>query len=313
LNKSDKIFVAGHNGMVGSAIVRELKIRGYTNLLTVDHKILDLTKQQQVDDFFSKEGPDVVILAAAKVGGILANDTFPADFIYNNLMIQTNVIHSSYINNVDKLLFLGSGCIYPKILPQPIKEEYLLTGQLEKTNEAYAIAKIAGLKMCESYNKQFGTNYFSVMPCNIYGINDNYSVLESHVVPALIRKFDEAVSNNLNEVTIWGSGEARREFMHVEDLANACVFLLENYHENSYVNVGYGKDISISELAELISEISGFKGEIVFDRSKPDGTPKKLLDSSKLFSMGWKSNINLRNGLKLVFDDYQLNKDYYRN
>ena len=299
--------------MVGSAIVRELKIRGYTNLLTVDHKILDLTKQQQVDDFFSKEGPDVVILAAAKVGGILANDTFPADFIYNNLMIQTNVIHSSYINNVDKLLFLGSGCIYPKILPQPIKEEYLLTGQLEKTNEAYAIAKIAGLKMCESYNKQFGTNYFSVMPCNIYGINDNYSVLESHVVPALIRKFDEAVSNNLNEVTIWGSGEARREFMHVEDLANACVFLLENYHENSYVNVGYGKDISISELAELISEISGFKGEIVFDRSKPDGTPKKLLDSSKLFSMGWKSNINLRNGLKLVFDDYQLNKDYYRN
>ena len=298
--------------MVGSAIVRELKIRGYTNLLTVDHKILDLTKQQQVDDFFSKEGPDVVILAAAKVGGILANDTFPADFIYNNLMIQTNVIHSSYINNVDKLLFLGSGCIYPKILPQPIKEEYLLTGQLEKTNEAYAIAKIAGLKMCESYNKQFGTNYFSVMLCNIYGINDNYNVLDSHVVPALIRKFNEAVSNNSDKVTIWGSGEARREFMHVDDLANACVFLLENYHENSYVNVGYGKDISIMELAQLIAEISGFKGEIVLDRSKPDGTPKKLLDSSKLFSMGWRPNINLKNGLKQVFDDYKLNKDYYR-
>lgn len=312
MNKLDKIFVAGHNGLVGSSIVNELKKNGYTNIITAERTYLDLRVQNKVDEFFNSVRPDIVILAAAKVGGIMANSSFPAEFLYDNIMIQTNVIHASYKVGVKRLLFLGSGCIYPKILPQPIKEEYLLTGSLEKTNEAYAIAKISGLKMCESYNSQFGTSYFSVMPCNIYGENDNYNLQNSHVVPALIRKFHEARESGSDKVLIWGTGKARREFMHVEDLARACVLLLENQFCESFINVGFGFDISIQELSELIAEVTGYGGRIEYDYSKPDGTPQKLLDSSKIFDMGWSPKIDLRNGLERVYKDYLVNNRKYR-
>ena len=312
MNKLDKIFVAGHNGLVGSSIVNELKKNGYTNIITVERTYLDLRVQNKVDEFFDSVRPDIVVLAAAKVGGIMANSSFPAEFIYDNIMIQTNVIHASYKFGVKRLLFLGSGCIYPKILPQPIKEEYLLTGALEKTNEAYAIAKISGLKMCESYNIQFGTSYFSVMPCNIYGENDNYNLYNSHVVPALIRKFHEAKESKSDRVIVWGTGKARREFMHVEDLAIACVLLLENQFSESFINVGFGFDISIQELSELIAEITGYGGRIEYDYSKPDGTPQKLLDSSKIFDMGWSPKIDLRDGLERVYKDYLVNNIKYR-
>lgn len=303
MQRHDKIFVAGHRGMVGSAIVRKLRKEGFENLVLRTSAELDLRNQQAVIDFFKSEKPDFVFLAAAKVGGIVANNTYRADFIYENLAIQNNVIHQSYRAGVKKLLFLGSSCIYPRMAPQPIKEEYLLTGELEKTNEPYAIAKIAGLKMCESYHRQYGCHFISVMPTNLYGPNDNYDLNNSHVLPALIRKFYEAVEQHKQEVTIWGSGKPKREFLHVDDLADACFFLMQNYNGEWALNIGTGEDISIAELAELIKNISGFKGKLVFDATKPDGTPRKLLDVSRIHNLGWKHKINLEEGIRSIWNN----------
>jgi GDP-L-fucose synthase len=308
MDKDSKIYVAGHRGLVGSALKRKLESKGYTNIIFRTHKELDLTNQQAVNEFFKQEKPEYVFLAAAKVGGILANSTHPADFIYKNLMIESNIIHAVYKYGVKKLLFLGSSCIYPKLAPQPLKEEYLLTGPLEETNEAYAVAKIAGIRLCKHYNQQYGTNFISVMPTNLYGPNDNFDLETSHVMPALIRKFHEARVNNEPEVVVWGTGKPLREFMHVDDMADACVFLMENFNADEigeFVNIGVGKDITIGELAELIKEIIGFKGEIRRDLSKPDGTPQKLLDITKLSSLGWKAKISLKDGIEQTYEWYQ--------
>jgi GDP-L-fucose synthase len=303
MKKEDKIFVAGHRGMVGSAIVRKLKKENYNNLVLRTSSELDLRNQQAVEAFFETEKPDYVFLAAARVGGIVANNTYRADFIYDNLAIQNNVIHQSFKTGVKKLLFLGSSCIYPRLAPQPIKEEYLLTGELEKTNEPYAIAKIAGLKMCEAYRHQYGCQFISIMPTNLYGPNDNYDLNNSHVLPALIRKFYEAVEQNKPEVTIWGTGSPRREFLHVDDLADACFFLMQHYEGEWALNVGTGEDISIAELAELIKNIAGYKGKLSYDKSKPDGTPRKLLDVSRIHSLGWKHRISLEEGIRSVWNN----------
>lgn len=305
--KSAKIYVAGSNGMVGSAIVRTLKAKGYTNIFEKSSKELDLKNQQAVHDFFSQEQPEYVFLAAAKVGGIHANNTYPATFIYDNIMIQSNVIQAAYEFNVKKLLFLGSSCIYPKFAPQPIKEEYLLTGSLEPTNEAYAIAKIAGLKMCQFYKQQYGCNFISAMPTNLFGINDNFNLENSHVLPALLRKFIEAKQNHKQEVTIWGSGTPMREFLFVDDLAEACLFLMESYNGVETVNIGTGEDVSIKELAETIMKIVGFEGNLFFDASKPDGASRKLLDVSKINSLGWKHETNLEEGIKKTLNWIQKN------
>ena len=305
MQKQNKIYVAGHRGLVGSAIVRALQAQGYDNLILRAHKELDLLDQKTVTDFFQKEKPEYIFLAAAKVGGILANKTYPADFIYQNLQVQNNVIHNSYLHGVRKLLFLGSSCIYPRNCPQPIKEEYLLTGPLEPTNEPYAIAKIAGIKMCQSYNRQYGANFISVMPTNLYGPNDNFDLENSHVLPALIRKFHEAKINNQNEVVVWGTGAAKREFLHVDDLAEACVFLMNNYDSSEIINIGAGEDVTIKELAEMIKEVIGFTGDIMWDATKPDGTPRKLLDVSKLHNLGWKHKIGLSEGLKMAYEWYK--------
>ena len=305
--KSAKIYVAGSNGMVGSAIVRTLEAKGYSNIVVKSSKELDLKNQQAVHDFFNQEQPEYVFLAAAKVGGIHANNTYPATFIYDNIMIQSNVIQAAYEFNVKKLLFLGSSCIYPKFAPQPIKEEYLLTGSLEPTNEAYAIAKIAGLKMCQFYKQQYGCNFISAMPTNLFGINDNFNLENSHVLPALLRKFIEAKQNNKQEVTIWGSGTPMREFLFVDDLAEACLFLMENYNGIETVNIGTGEDVSIKELAETIMKIVGFEGSLIFDASKPDGAPRKLLDVSKINNLGWKHQTSLENGIQKTLNWIQKN------
>lgn len=305
MNKDSKIYIAGHNGMVGSAIVRALKEKGFSNLIYRSSSELDLTNQTAVNDFFVQESPDYVFLAAAKVGGIYANNKYRADFIYQNMMIEANVIHAAYQNNVQKLLFLGSSCIYPKMAPQPLKEDYLLTDKLEYTNEPYAIAKIAGIKMCEAYRKQYGCNFISAMPTNLYGPNDNYDLANSHVLPALIRKFHTAKVDNLPEVEVWGSGSPLREFLHVNDLADACLFLMESYDNEVFINVGTGTDISIKELALMIKDIVGFKGDLMFNTSKPDGTPRKLMDVSKLNALGWKHQISLYEGIKMVYEDVQ--------
>jgi GDP-L-fucose synthase len=304
MKQTDKIYVAGHRGMVGSAIIRKLEQQAHGNLLTRTSKEVDLRNQQAVNDFFAKEKPDYVFLAAAKVGGILANDTYRAEFIYDNIMIQNNVIHASYVNKVKKLMFLGSSCIYPKMAPQPLKEEYLLTGELEKTNEPYAIAKIAGIKMCDAYRSQYGCNFISVMPTNLYGPNDNYDLNKSHVLPALIRKFHMAKVEGNTTVTIWGSGSPMREFLHADDLADACYFLMRHYDEAGFVNIGVGEDISIKDLALLIKDIVGYEGELVFDKSKPDGTPRKLMDVHKLHHLGWKASIGLREGIEKVYHEF---------
>ncbi len=304
-----KIFVAGHRGMVGSAIVKNLQEKGFTNIITRTSSELNLINQQDVADFFAAEKPEYVFLAAAKVGGILANNTFKADFIYENILIQSNVIHESHKNNVVKLLFLGSTCIYPKMAPQPLKEEYLLTGVLEETNDAYAIAKISGIKMCDAYRSQYGSNFISVMPTNLYGLNDNYDLQNSHVLPALLRKFHEAKINNLSEVIVWGSGTPLREFLHASDMADACVYLMQNYNEAGFVNIGSGVEISIKDLAYLIKEIVGYEGKIVFDSTKPDGTARKLTDTTKLHSLGWKHTIPLREGIQHVYQEkFSVNK-----
>lgn len=302
MDVSSKIYVAGHRGLVGSAIVRDLKKNGYHNLVFRTHCELDLTDRSQVDAFFSLEKPEYVFLAAAKVGGIVANNDFPADFIRDNLMIQTNVIDASHKNGVKKLLFLGSTCIYPKYTPQPMREDSLLTGELEPTNEPYAIAKIAGIKMCEYYNKQYGTKFISIMPTNLFGPNDNFDLNSSHVLPALIRKFHEAKVNSAPTVEVWGTGTPRREFLYSDDLANAAVYLMNTYSKSELVNIGVGKDISIKELAEKIKSITGYEGEIRFNTSKPDGTPRKLVDVSKLHSLGWKAETSLDHGLKLAYE-----------
>lgn len=297
MDKKDKIYIAGHRGMVGSAIHRRLKKEGFENFAFRTSDELDLRDQGAVADFFAKEKPMYVFLAAARVGGILANSTYRADFLYDNLMIQSNVIENSYRQGVKKLLFLGSSCIYPKLAPQPLKEEYLLTGLLEHSNEPYAIAKIAGIKMCDAYRSQHGCNFISVMPTNLYGPNDNYDLNRSHVLPALIRKFHEAKINDQSEVVVWGSGTPRREFLHADDMADACLFLMQNYNDAGLINVGVGEDLTIRQLADLISEIVGYKGNITYDTSKPDGTPRKLMDVSKLSSFGWKASIPLKEGI----------------
>jgi GDP-L-fucose synthase len=304
MEKNAKIYIAGHRGMVGSAIQRKLVKEGYTNILTRVSAELDLRNQHDVARFFEEEKPDYVFLAAAKVGGIIANNTYRADFLYENLQIQNNVIHSSYINSVKKLMFLGSSCIYPKLAPQPLKEEYLLTGLLEYTNEPYAIAKIAGIKMCDAYRAQYGCNYISVMPTNLYGYNDNYHPKNAHVLPAMIRRFHEARVNNLPDVTIWGTGLPMREFLFSDDLAEACYYLMQNYNEEGLVNIGTGVDITIRDLAMLVKNIIGFEGDIKFDPSMPDGTPRKLMDVSKLHSKGWKHTIELADGIKLAYKDF---------
>jgi len=303
MNKNDKIYIAGHRGMVGSAIVRKLQQEGFTNIITRTSKELDLKNQAAVKEFFSKEKPEYVFLAAARVGGIHANNTFRAEFIYDNLMIQNNVIHSSYENKVKKLLFLGSSCIYPKLAPQPLKEEYLLTGLLEHTNEPYAIAKITGIKMCDAYRAQYGCNFISVMPTNLFGPNDNYDLNNSHVLPALLRKFHEAKKNKTPFVEMWGTGTPKREFLHTNDVADACFFLMQNYNEAEQINVGMGEDISIKELALLIKKIVGYEGELKLDSSKPDGTPRKLMDVSKIHSLGWKHKIGLEEGIRKVYEE----------
>jgi GDP-L-fucose synthase len=303
MNKEAKIFVAGHRGMVGSAMVRRLERAGFNNMITRTSSQLNLTNQAAVADFFASEKPEYVVLAAAKVGGIMANNTYRGQFIYENLMIQNNVIHQSYVNGVKKLLFLGSSCIYPKMAPQPLKEDYLLTGTLEHTNEPYAIAKIAGIKMCEAYRTQYGCNFISAMPTNLYGPNDNYDLHNSHVLPALIRKFHTAKVNQDKSVVIWGTGTPRREFLHVDDLADACYYLLEHYDGEQLVNVGSGVDVTIFELANLVKQIVGFNGEIELDPSKPDGTPRKLMDVSKLENVGWKYKISLEEGISSVYKE----------
>ena len=307
MKKDSKIYVAGHNGMVGSAIVRRLKELGYTNIITADRNRLNLLNQMHVQSFFSNELPEYVFLCAAKVGGIKANNEMKGDFIYENLMIQSNIIKYSKDFNVKKLLFLGSSCIYPKLSPQPIKEEYLLSGYLETTNDAYSIAKIAGIKMCQSFNQQYGTNFISVMPTNLYGPNDNYDLTTSHVFPALIRKFHEAKINN-TDVVVWGSGNPKREFLYVDDLADACIFLMNNYDESDIVNIGTGEDISIRDISYLIMETIGSKCDIIFDTTQPDGTLRKLLDVSKLHDLGWKHKTSLQDGIKLAYNDF-LNKN----
>ncbi|NHA04774.1 GDP-L-fucose synthase [Mucilaginibacter sp. HC2] len=304
MEKTSKIYIAGHKGMVGSAIYRKLIKEGFGNIITRNSSDLDLRDQKAVTEFFSVEKPDYVFLAAAKVGGIIANNTYRADFLYENLQIQNNIIHSSYVNGVTKLLFLGSSCIYPKMAPQPLKEEYLLTGLLEPTNEPYAIAKIAGIKMCDAYRDQYNCNFISVMPTNLYGYNDNYHPQNSHVLPALIRRFHEAKEQNLTNVTIWGTGSPKREFLFADDLAEACYYLMQNYDEPGLVNIGTGEDISIKDLAILIKNIIGYNGEINFDTTKPDGTPRKLMDVSKLHSKGWKHTIELEEGIKLAYQDF---------
>ena len=301
LDRNKKIYVAGHRGLVGSALVRKLEKEGFTKIITRSHAELDLTRQADVETFFEKEKPDYVILAAAKVGGIHANDTYPADFIMKNLQIECNVIDAAYKNQVQKLLFLGSSCIYPRECPQPIKEEYLLSDYLEKTNEAYALAKIAGLKMCSYYNKQYGTNYISVMPCNLYGINDNFSLENSHVLPALMRKFHEAKIKGETAVSVWGSGKPLREFLNVDDLADACLFLMDHYEGDDFFNVGYGEEITITELAKLVKQTVGFEGDIIMDASKPDGTMRKLTDISRIKALGWEPKITLEQGLQETY------------
>ena len=307
MNKQDKIYIAGHRGMVGSAILRALQAQGYSNFLLRTSGELDLRNQQAVAVFFAEEKPDYVFLAAAKVGGIIANNTFRGDFIYENLMIQSNVIHQAYVNKVKKLMFLGSSCIYPKLAPQPLKEEYLLTGLLEPTNEPYAIAKIAGIKMCDGYRDQYGCNFISVMPTNLYGPNDNYDLNNSHVLPAMLRKFIMAKRNGDATVTIWGTGSPKREFLHANDLAEACLFLMENYNDSGLVNIGIGDDISILDLAVLVKKTVGFEGDILTDPSKPDGTPRKLMDVSKLNGLGWKAKITLEEGIQRVYEEIKNN------
>lgn len=304
MKKTDKIYVAGHRGMVGSAIVRKLEKEGFVNIVTRSSKELDLRNQDAVNQFFETEKPQFVVLAAAKVGGILANNTYRAEFLYDNLMIESNIIHASYLHKVEKLLFLGSSCIYPKMAPQPLKEEYLLSGFLENTNEPYAIAKIAGIKLCEAYRDQYGCNFIAGMPTNLYGPNDNYHPQNSHVIPALIRKFHEAKMQNLKSVEIWGTGTPLREFLYVDDLADACYFLLQEYNEKMFVNIGSGTDLSIKELAETIQQVIGFEGELKFDTSKPDGTPRKLMDVTRLMNAGWKPKIGLKEGLQLAYQDF---------
>ncbi|WP_258102300.1 GDP-L-fucose synthase [Marinoscillum pacificum] len=301
MNKEDKIYIAGHRGMVGSAIVRLLEKQGYTNILTKTSKELDLRNQAQVASFFEVEKPDYVFLAAAKVGGIHANNTYRAEFLYDNLMIESNIIHQAYVNESKKLLFLGSSCIYPKMAAQPIHEDSLLTGPLEYTNEPYAIAKIAGIKLCETYRDQYGVDFISAMPTNLYGPNDNYDLNNSHVLPALLRKFHTAKVNNSATVEVWGSGSPLREFLHVDDLAEACFFLMENYNDGQTMNVGYGEDITIKDLALTIKEIVGFEGELVFDSTKPDGTPRKLMSSERIHSLGWSPKIDLKTGISSVY------------
>lgn len=303
MNKNDKIYIAGHRGMVGSAIERLLKKEGYTNLITRTSAALDLRNQQAVNDFFVTEKPEYVFMSAAKVGGILANNIYRAEFIYDNLMIELNVVHAAHQHQVKKMLFLGSSCIYPKMAPQPIKEEYLLTGILEETNEPYAIAKIAGIKLCESYKRQYGANFISVMPTNLYGPNDNYDPQSSHLFASFIRKFTLAKRNGDKVIEIWGDGSPKREFLHVDDMADACYFLMQNYDGDEIFNIGTGTDVSVLELANLMKEITGFDGEFKFDATKPNGTPRKLLDVSKLEAVGWKSKISLKEGIQLIFDE----------
>lgn len=305
MEKKSKIYIAGHRGMAGSAIHRKLVAEGFTNIIVRTSSELDLKNQEAVNAFFESEKPEYVFLAAAKVGGIVANNTYRANFIYDNLMIEANTIHASYLNDVKKLLFLGSSCIYPKLAPQPLKEEYLLTGLLEHTNQPYAIAKIAGIEMCNAYRTQYGCNFISAMPTNLYGPNDNYDLKNSHVLPALLRKFIEAKRNKSNKVEIWGTGTPLREFMHVDDLANACYFLMLNFNEADCINIGVGKDVSIKDLALLIKEIVQFEGDIVFDNSKPDGTPRKLMDTSKINSLGWNASISLEQGIKSVYSEIE--------
>ena len=304
MKKGSKIYVAGHRGLVGSAIVRKLKDSGYENLVVRIRDELDLVKQERVEKFFEEERPEYVFLAAAKVGGILANSQFPAEFIYSNLAIQTNIIHSSYLYEAKKLIFLGSSCIYPKHAPQPMKEEYLLSGYLEPTNEPYAVAKIAGIRMCQAYNRQYGTRYISVMPTNLYGPGDNFDLKTSHVLPALIRKFHEAKMGGDKSVEVWGTGIPRREFLYVDDLADACLYLMNNYEGDDIINVGVGWDLSIRELAEMVGEVVGFKGDLRLDHTKPDGTPLKLLDVSKLAALGWQAYTPLREGIKKAYQWY---------
>lgn len=304
MQKKDKIYIAGHTGMVGSSIVQALVADGFTNLIYRTSKELDLRNQAAVEQFFSNEKPQYVFMAAAKVGGIVANNTYRAEFLYDNLMIVSNIIHAAYKNGVSKLLFLGSSCIYPKMAAQPIKEAYLLTGELEKTNEPYAIAKIAGIKLCETYREQYGANFISVMPTNLYGKNDNYHPQNSHVLPALIRRFHEAKQQGAKEVVIWGSGNPKREFLFADDLAEACLFLMNNYNEKEIINIGCGEDISIKELATLIKEITGFSGALVFDTTKPDGTPRKLLDVTKINNLGWHYKTKLKEGIAIAYKDF---------
>ena len=305
MNKQDKIYVAGHRGMAGSAILRKLKAEGYTNIIGKTSAELDLRNQQAVNSFFETEKPDFVFVAAAKAGGILANNTYRANFLYENLMIESNIIHASFQQQVKKLLFLGSSCIYPKMAPQPMKEEALLTGLLEHTNEPYAVAKIAGIKLCEAYRDQHGCNFISAMPTNLYGQGDNYHLQNSHVIPALLRKFHEAKEQGASSVEIWGTGNPLREFMYVDDLADACLFLMLSYNENLFINAGSGEEVSIKELALFVKEVTGFTGELKFDTSKPDGTPRKLMDSSRLHALGWKSKIGLKEGLKKAYGFYK--------
>lgn len=304
MQKHEKIYIAGHRGMVGSAMHRKLTKEGFENIVVRTSAELDLTNQQAVIDFFEQEKPDYVFLAAAKVGGIIANNTYRADFIYQNLMIESNIIHQAYVNNVKKLMFFGSSCIYPKLAPQPLKEDYLLTGELEYTNEPYAIAKIAGIKLCESYRLQYGCNFISVMPTNLYGYGDNYHPNHSHVLPALIRRIHEAKLNNVPHIEAWGTGTPLREFLFVDDLADACYLLMQTYNESQFINVGYGEDISIKDLIDTVKKVIGYTGDIIFDTTKPDGTPRKLMDATKLRNMGWKPKISLEEGIALAYQDF---------
>ncbi|WP_138995012.1 GDP-L-fucose synthase [Larkinella sp. C7] len=311
MRKQDKIYVAGHRGMVGSALVRSLEAKGYQNIITRTSSELDLRNQAAVADFFADEKPDYVFLAAAKVGGIWANNTYRADFLYDNLLIEANIIHSAYQNSVEKLLFLGSSCIYPKLAPQPLKEEYLLSGYLEATNEPYAIAKITGIKLCEAYRSQYGCNFISAMPTNLYGPNDNYDLQGSHVLPALIRKFHEAKISSQPFVEVWGTGSPRREFLHADDLADACVFLMETYNDELFVNIGTGEDVTIRELAELVKETVGFEGELRWNTDKPDGTPRKLMDVSRLHTLGWQHQTDLKTGITSTYQDFLNHQEVY--
>lgn len=307
MNKDSKIYIAGHRGMVGSAIVRNLQQKGFSNIIYKTSNELDLRNQQAVNDFFEKEKPQFVFLAAAKVGGIVANNTFRANFIYENLMIEANIIHAAFVNKTEKLLFLGSSCIYPKLAPQPLKEEYLLSGYLEETNQPYALAKIAGIELCNSYRRQYNCNFISAMPTNLYGPNDNYDLNNSHVLPALLRKFITAKKQNASFVELWGTGTPKREFLHVDDLAEACYFLMLHYNEEGLVNVGVGEDLTILELAQLIKKITGYTGEIKLNTSKPDGTPRKLLDITKINQLGWKANITLEQGIQKIYEEVKYN------